>query len=182
MHTYLVLLRGVNVGGKNKVPMAALRSCLEQLGFSNVTTYIASGNIFVCSDKSARTVAKTIEKALSKEFTLDSTIVRAHVLTKRQLQTVIEKKPKGFGDTPAMYHSDVIFLMDIAVDEALKVFRPRKGVDNIWPGEGVIYSQRLSAERTKSRLSAIIGTPVYASMTIRSWNSATKLLELFGSD
>lgn len=182
MHTYLVLLRGINVGGKNKVPMAALRSCLEQLGFSSVSTYIASGNVFVRSDKSARIVAKIIEEALPKEFTLDSNIVRAHVLTKRQLQTVIDKKPRGFGDAPATYHSDAIFLIDIAVDEALKVFHPREGIDNIWPGEGVIYSQRLSAERTKSRLSAIIGTPVYASMTIRSWNTTTKLLELFGSD
>jgi uncharacterized protein (DUF1697 family) len=60
----------------------------------------------------------------------------------------------------------------------MKVFRPREGVDQVWQGDGVIYSQRLSAERTKSRLGAIIGTPVYKSMTIRNWNTTTKLLEL----
>lgn len=176
MHTYLVLLRGINVGGKNKVPMAALRSCLEQLGFSNVTTYIASGNIFVCSDKSARTVAKTIEKALSKKFTLDSTIVRAHVLTKRRLQTVIANKPAGFGEQPDVYYSDAIFLIDYSAEEAMSAFRPREGVDNIWAGHGVIYSQRLGAERTKSRLSAVTRSPLYKGMTIRSWNTTVKLL------
>jgi uncharacterized protein (DUF1697 family) len=60
----------------------------------------------------------------------------------------------------------------------MQVFSPREGVDSVWPGEGVIYSQRLSAERTKSRLGKIVGTPAYYNMTIRSWNTTTKLLEL----
>ena len=53
MNTYIVLLRGVNVGGKNKVPMTGLKRCLEELGFSNVLTYIASGNVILKSDKRA---------------------------------------------------------------------------------------------------------------------------------
>jgi uncharacterized protein (DUF1697 family) len=48
----------------------------------------------------------------------------------------------------------------------------------VWPGPGVVYSQRLSAERTKSRLNRIVGTPEYRSMTIRTWNTALKLLEI----
>ncbi|MFN2195678.1 MAG: DUF1697 domain-containing protein, partial [Anaerolineales bacterium] len=55
---------------------------------------------------------------------------------------------------------------------------PREGVDQVWPGDDVIYSQRLSALRTKSRLSKIMGTPAYKSMTIRNWNTTTKLLEI----
>ena len=43
MNTYLILLRGINVGGKNKVSMTGLKKCLEELGFSNASTYIASG-------------------------------------------------------------------------------------------------------------------------------------------
>ncbi|MFL5683324.1 MAG: DUF1697 domain-containing protein, partial [Chloroflexota bacterium] len=54
---------------------------------------------------------------------------------------------------------------------------PRPGVDAVWPGNGVIYSQRLSAERTKSRLGKIVGTPAYKSMTIRSWQTTMALLE-----
>jgi uncharacterized protein (DUF1697 family) len=65
----------------------------------------------------------------------------------------------------------VIFLMGIGAGEAIKVFAPRAGVDRVWPGKGVIYSRRLSAQRTKSRLSKIIGTPAYQSMTIRNWNT-----------
>lgn len=178
MHTYVVLLRGINVGGKNKVPMADLRKCLEKHGFSNVSTYIASGNVFLQSDKPASEVSATIEELLPREFSLDSAIVRAHTLTRQQLHTIVDKKPKGFGDQPNKYHSDTIFLMGISAENAVEVFRPRDGVDKVWPGEGVVYSQRLSAERTKSRLSAIVASPLYASMTIRSWNTTTKLLKL----
>jgi uncharacterized protein (DUF1697 family) len=69
-------------------------------------------------------------------------------------------------------------LIDYDADKAMKVFNPREGIDKVWPGDAVIYSQRLSAVRTKSRLGKIIGTKPYASMTIRSWNTVTKLLHL----
>ena len=62
--------------------------------------------------------------------------------------------------------------------EAMAVFSPRDGVDKVWPGKGVIYHQRLSAERTKSRMGRIAGTPAYASLTIRSWQTTKALLDL----
>jgi uncharacterized protein (DUF1697 family) len=62
----------------------------------------------------------------------------------------------------------------------MAAFDPRPGVDTVWPGDGVIYSQRLSAERTRSRLSRIMGSPMYQSMTIRSWATVTRLAELVG--
>jgi uncharacterized protein (DUF1697 family) len=178
MNSYLILLRGINVGGKNKVPMSDLKKCLEELGFSSVSTYIASGNAILKSDKSAKKVQDLIEEALPKKFKLDSELIKVLVLTRKQLQAVIDKKPEGFGDEPDKYHSDAIFLMDFDVKEAMSVFNPREGVDKVWAGDGVIYSQRLSAQLTKSRLGKIVGTPPYKSMTIRSWNTTTKLLEL----
>jgi uncharacterized protein (DUF1697 family) len=178
MNTYIILLRGINVGGKNKLPMADLRKCLEELGFSDVSTYIASGNVILKSDKSADKIKAQIEKALPENFKLDSDLIKVLVLTHKQFQAVIDNKPKGFGDHPDKYHSDVIFLMDITPKEALTVFAPREGVDQIWPGHGVIYSQRLSAQRTKSRLGKIAAAPAYKSMTIRSWSTTTKLLKL----
>jgi len=68
--------------------------------------------------------------------------------------------------------------MDISATEAMPIFNPRDGVDTVWAGDGVIYSQRLSALRTKSRLSAMMASPLYKSMTIRSWNTTLKLAEL----
>ncbi len=156
MTTYVVLLRGVNVGGKNNLPMAALRECLEDLGFSNVSTYIASGNVILESDKRSDEIRAQIEQALSERFKTDGERIKALVLTRDQLQAIVDGKPEGFGEQPDTYHSDAIFLIDIDSAQAMSVFRPREGVDQVWPGDGVIYSQRLSAQRTKSRLSRIV--------------------------
>ena len=178
MTSYLVLLRGINVGGKNKVPMAKLREVLEGAGFSNVSTYIASGNVILSSSHKPDRIKREIEAALPKAFKLHAELIAVLVLSAAQLRAVVAKRPKGFGDEPGRYHSDAIFLIGISATAAMEAFDPRDGVDAVWPGKGVIYSQRLSAQRTKSRLSKIAASPMYKSMTIRSWATTTKLAEL----
>jgi uncharacterized protein (DUF1697 family) len=177
MTRYLVLLRGINVGGRNKVPMAALRDLLESHGHTNVSTYIASGNAILSSDRSAATIKRELEEALPRMFKLDSELIAVLDQTLAQLRAEVRKRPKGYGDHPETYHSDAIFLIDIDAQTAINVFDPRPGVDEVWPGTGVIYSQRLSADRTRSRLSNIVGTPANKSMTIRSWATTLALLE-----
>jgi uncharacterized protein (DUF1697 family) len=176
--TFLILLRGINVGGKNKVSMAELKKCLEGIGFLDVSTFIVSGNVIVTSDRNADEIAAQIEAALPKAFKLDSELIKVLVLTRDQLHGVVDNRPNGFGDQPDKYRSDAIFLIGIEPAEAMPIFKPREGVDRVWPGNGVIYSERLSAQRTKSRLSSIMTSPLYQSMTIRSWSTTVKLLEL----
>jgi len=178
MTTYVILIRGINVGGKNKIPMAELKSHLEAHGFARVTTYIQSGNVILKSDLDAATLAAQVETLLATRFKLDSPQIKVLALTRKQLQRVIEHKPDGFGEEPDKYHSDAIFLMGIDAQATLAIFNPREGVDQVWAGDGVIYSQRLSAQRTKSRLNKIMADPAYKLMTIRNWNTTTKLLDL----
>lgn len=177
-NTYICFLRGINVGGKNKVLMSDLKKCLEELGFSNVVTYIASGNVILESDRYPEEIKEYIEKSLPDRFQLDDKLIKVLVLTRMQFQEIIINKPIGFGEQPDKYHCDAIFLMEKTTDQVMSVFNPREGVDKIWPGNGIIYSQRLSAERTKSRLNQAIGTPEYKFMTIRSWNTVMKLMDL----
>jgi uncharacterized protein (DUF1697 family) len=174
---YLILLRGINVGGKNKVPMAPLRELLEELGHRDVATYIASGNVILSSASAPGEIKRQIEEALPTRFGLDSELISVLVLTQAELRAVVDHKPEGFGEQPGKYHSDAIFLIGIDAATAMEVFDPRPGVDRVWPGKGVIYSQRLSAERTKSRLNKAISTPAYKSMTIRSWSTTQALLD-----
>jgi uncharacterized protein (DUF1697 family) len=175
---FVALLRGINVGGKNKVPMAELKACFEALGYKNVRTYIASGNVIFESNKSAAKLAQEIQKALPKKFKLHSELITTLVLSHDQLNKVIHGAPKGFGTEPGKYHTDAIFLMGISSKEAFKIFGPKEGVDKVWQGDLAIYSQRLSAQRTKSRLNRIMSSPLYKQMTIRSWTTTTKLLAL----
>jgi uncharacterized protein (DUF1697 family) len=157
--------------------MAALRELLESHGHTNVSTYIASGNVILSSDRTAAEIKRELEDALPRTFKLDSEQIAVLLLTRAQIRAVVRERPTGFGDHPEKYHSDAVFLMGIDAATAMKVFDPRPGVDEVWPGKGVIYSQRLSAQRTKSRLSKIVGTPAYKSMTIRSWATTLALHE-----
>jgi uncharacterized protein (DUF1697 family) len=176
---YLCLLRGINVGGKNKISMAELKTCLESAGFSNVSTYINSGNVFVESDlKNEEAVEKKIETLLPRSFTLDSELIKIRAISLNNLRAIVEKAPKGFGQEPELYHSDVLFPMAISSQEVMAATDPSPEVDAAWESNGVVYYRRLSAKRTKSRLNRIMGKPVYKSITIRSWNTTIKLLAL----
>ena len=68
MKTYIVLLRGINVSGKNKLPMADLRNLLNDLGFQNVQTYIQSGNIILTSEESKTAICKKIKDRIAIKF------------------------------------------------------------------------------------------------------------------
>ena len=77
----------------------------------------------------------------------------------------------------------MIFLKaPLTAKQAMGVVELREGVDQAWPGTGVLYFARRSAERTRSRMSKIVGTPEYKLMTIRSWSTTTKLLALLDED
>jgi uncharacterized protein (DUF1697 family) len=178
MTTYAILMRGINVGGMNKVPMGKLKSLLEERGFEAVTTFMQSGNVILKSKLKAGPIARKIETVLPTSFTLDSSLIKVLALSADVLQAVVDRRPKGFGDQPKTYHSDAIFPMGITVAKAMTAFDPRDGVDTVWPGSGVIYHQRLSAVRTKTRLNKMMSSPLYKSMTIRSWGTTIKLLDL----
>ncbi|RYE10683.1 MAG: DUF1697 domain-containing protein [Hyphomicrobiales bacterium] len=178
MARHVILLRGINVGGKNKLAMAALKACLEELGYTGISTYIASGNVVMSSAKGARAIEREIETALGERFKLDSELIRVLALPATKFNAVIKDRPKEFGDEPGKYHSDAIFLMGLSVAEAVQAFEPREGVDTLWPGKGLIYHQRLSAKRTQTRLNKMMANPAYKSMTIRSWQTVEKLAEM----
>lgn len=173
---YVALLRGINVGGRNPVPMADLRAELSAAGYDEVRTYIQSGNVVFATDAPASTIEADVEAALVRRFGFPiAVVVRSH----RRLRSVVEKAPDGFGAQPDRYHSDVVFLKgSLTPRRAMQVVELRDGVDRAWPGSGVVYFERLSARRTQSRMSRIMGTPEYRQMTIRNWATTTRLLAM----
>jgi uncharacterized protein (DUF1697 family) len=171
---YLALLRGINVGGKNKVPMAELKATFEDAGFDAVRTYIQSGNVLF--DSGPKVEEDALEAVLERRFELPLVVV---LRTSRQLRAVVESAPDGFGQRPDEFHSDVVFLKaPLTSRQAMKAVELKDGVDSAWPGRGVLYMQRLSARLTSSRLNRIASTPEYKAMTIRNWRTTTKLHDL----
>ncbi len=80
MKRYIVLLRGINVSGKNKLPMADLRDLLNDLDFHNVQTYIQSGNIILDSDERKSVVCEKIKKGIAKRFNYDVPVIARTII------------------------------------------------------------------------------------------------------
>jgi uncharacterized protein (DUF1697 family) len=178
VNSYVILLRGVNVGGKNKIPMAELQQRLEELGFADVTTYIQSGNVILRSELDAAAVSAAIEALLPQRFTLDSATVRVVALEAATYTQIVEQAPDGFGEDDANYRYNVIFFLESSPTEAMAQIEVREGVDAVWQGDHALYFRNSKADASKSRLSRIAQQPFYPFITIRNWNTTTKLLRL----
>lgn len=170
---HLALLRGINVGGKNRVPMAELRESFEARGFADVATYINSGNVFFRAPRQKRAeLAAGIEESLTERFGFELKVV---VVTEAELRAAIEAAPRGFGGATEL--CDVLFIRKpLTVKKALAAIELKEGVDEAWAGKGVVYFSRLKEKASSSRLSKLVGRPEYKNVTIRSWSSANKLL------
>ena len=177
MNQYLVLLRGINVGGKNIIKMVDLKASFEAMGFSNVLTYIQSGNVVVSSDEKDKVLlTDKIEKGLSKRFDF---LARVVVISYKELADIVRAAPEGFGSEDKKFRYDVIFLKEpLTPKEAMKSVSVREGVDTAHAGKQALYFSRLISRAAQSYLTKIIGMPVYQNMTIRNWNTTTKLLAL----
>lgn len=177
MTKYLALLRGINVGGNNIIKMAELREFLTDLGLKNVQTYIQSGNvIFESEEKDRQKLSQKLEKELGEKFHYQSTLV---LITKEEMEEIIKEAPGHFGKDKDKYRYDVIFLKEpLTAEEAIKEVQIKEGVDKVSHGTKALYFSRLISKAGQSRLSKIVQNPIYKSITIRNWNSSSKLAEM----
>ena len=173
----IALLRGINVGGKNVIKMERLKQAFNEMGFSDVETYIQSGNvIFRTLESDKGKLTDSIEKQLQKNFSAE---IKTLILTADDLAETVENAPENFGAEPEKYRYDVWFLLPpTTVNDVVSNLRLREGVDFLQAGKNVIYTSRLTSQMGKSYFSKIMQTPVSKNFTIRNWNTTTKLLEL----
>jgi uncharacterized protein (DUF1697 family) len=158
--------------------MKPLVALFEALGAEEVRTYVQSGNVVFSTTTSKQAeLTGRIERMLRKTFShYDATVA---LRSRAQMRSIVERAPDGFGSEPTRYRDDVIFLMPPLTARAVVQSVPiKEGVDRIWAGTRVVYFSRLTSRATQSRLSRIISLPIYQQMTIRNWNTTTKLAEL----
>jgi uncharacterized protein (DUF1697 family) len=174
---YIALLRGINVGGKNIIKMEQLKQVFDNMGFSDVKTYIQSGNIIFQTPESDKLkLTESIENQLKKSFFVE---IKTLVLTADDLAETVENAPEDFGTEPEKFRYDVWFLLPpTPVNEVVSNLRLREGVDFLQAGKSVIYTSRLTSQMGKSYFSKIMQTQISKNFTIRNWNTTTKLLEL----
>ncbi len=106
MASHVALLRGINVGGRNKIPMADLREVVTSLGHTGVTTYIQSGNVlFSTADTDTAELAAALESAVGERFGIWASVV---VLSRDELAKVLASNP--YPDEPNLKYVHVVFL------------------------------------------------------------------------
>jgi len=178
---YLAFLRGINVGGNNIIKMVDLKDCFEKMNFTDVKTYIQSGNvIFGASIKDEIKLEEKIEKVLSAQFKYKSCVV---VIAGDTLKEIVKQAPKDFGKNPEEYRYNVLFIKNPQnAKQILKVIEAKEGVDSVVAGKHAIYFSNLISKATQSRLNKIIQKPEYKYITIRNWNTTTKLLALINHE
>lgn len=174
---YLVLLRGINVGGSNIIKMDELKRLFEKMGFVNVVSYIQSGNmIFEDPEKEKLKLRDRIEKALSDRL---STRINIVILTSGEIKAIVGKKPEKFGEEHDQYKYNVLFLRaPLKSKDALKKIKVKEGVDDVFHGTNVVYFRYLISKRTQSYISKLNTSEIYPELTIRNWNTTEKLYRL----
>ncbi len=183
MPSHLALLRGINVGGNNLIRMTDLKTAFEDMGCRNVATYIQSGNVVfdppVKGSTTPVAARARIEAGLSERFGYQAKVL---ILTRSALQAAVEGAPQGFGDDPELHRHDVIFpIVPLTAPALLRVILElglKPEVDTVHAGRNAVYFRRLTARAAQSRLTKLIGLPAYQSVTIRNWNTTTRLLKL----
>ena len=178
---YLALLRGVNVGGNGIISMPTLRQALTNKGFENVRTYIQSGNILFSSTNIDREqLTRAIQKCIKSTFNLDVAVV---LFTKDEWRQIITDAPAWWGDDTDWKHNLLILLPPTTVTETIDAIGTLKpDIEAIQPGKGVVYqsmSFKLFGRTTTGNLAS---NPIYKRMTIRNYNTSTKLLTLLNKD
>ncbi|WP_099364199.1 DUF1697 domain-containing protein [Fredinandcohnia onubensis] len=173
---YIALLRGINVGGNNKIDMKVLKQTFERVGMKDVVTYINTGNIIFSSDDQSKTeLSRILEEAIHDDFGLRIKVV---VRSIDDVRGIIHAIPDTWKNDKDM-KSDVMFLSDEIDDETVLeslVIKPT--IDTVKYVPGAILWSIEKKNANKSGMSKIIGTKIYKQVTVRNVNTARKIYEL----
>ncbi|MES2630662.1 MAG: DUF1697 domain-containing protein [Patescibacteria group bacterium] len=173
---YIALLRGINVGGNNKVSMAELKTCFENVGHLNVLTYINSGNVIFESDKTDKVeLVKECEEVIEKQFGFH---VVCSVITAKELYAALKNAPAWWGKNDDKHNALFVIAPATAKDIVEEVGEAKPEYETIAMHEPIIFWSAPLKTFGRTRYSKIVGTKAYQSITIRNANTTKKLAEL----
>ena len=177
MEKYFALLRGVNVGGKNKVPMSLLKSIFEAEGFCNVSTYINSGNVlFESDDADTEALQLKCEQIINAKFDFNIPVA---VVSAISLAEILKNAPDWWDVGKDSKHNAIFVISPKTVESVLDDIGETKPERELIANyKQVIFWSAPTLTYTRTRLSKIVSTSSYASITIRNANTTKKLLQL----
>lgn len=173
---YVALLRGINVGGKNKVDMKELKQAFESVGMTSVVTYINSGNIVFADDTHTKEqLTPILEQAIYSQFELQ---VKVLIYNSEEFQKINAAIPKNWSNDLQM-KSDVLFLWQ-DVDEAtvLEGLAIKPEIDRVHYVPGAVLWSVDKEHVTRSGIMKIAGSALYQRVTVRNVNTVRKIVAL----
>jgi uncharacterized protein (DUF1697 family) len=177
MSTVISILRGINVGGKNKIPMVELKAVYEGLKFKNVTTYIQSGNvIFSASESDSKTLSKKIEQGILKKFGFNVPVIARTI---EEMQSAIKKNPflKEKGIELEKLH--VTFLEDSpAADNLKKAMEYKYEPDKFIIVNKEVYLHCPNGYGNTKLTNTFFENKLKVRATTRNWRTTNELLKI----
>jgi uncharacterized protein (DUF1697 family) len=176
---YVALLRGINVGGRTLVKMGDLKTCVEELGLDDVSTYIASGNVlFESGERDAAKLEARIERAIEQRFGLPVKVV---VLNRAAYARIVKAIPDPWiGD--ASLRANVAFVRrGTDAKQVVRELEPDAAVEEVKAIVGAILWATKRNALNRSVMRKLIGGAAYKELTVRNLNTTLKLHELLAA-
>lgn len=178
MTRFVALLRGINVGGNKKVPMAELRALAEELGYTEVATYIQSGNLVFTGAGNAAKHEAALERALAKHFGFPvETLVRDAqawnaLIAANPLAKLAERDPA---------HVLVGLSKEPLRKDALTELRERaQGAERVELAGGALWLHYAAGVARSKLTPAVLDRAAGSTVTARNWRTAQELARLLG--
>ena len=177
MKRYIAFLRGVNISGKNKVPMAELKRCFEELDFSEVKTYLNSGNVAFSSDEdNIEVLTSQAEMIINRQFGLD---IPVFVISKEKLEDILQNAPEWWGDENKEIYDNLIFIMPPATFAEVwgEIGEPKEELEKIKEyRETVFWSFSRKDYQKTNWWSKTASANISSKLTIRTANTVRKIV------
>ena len=177
MKRYIALLRGINISGKNKIPMTELQKGFVELGFREVKTYLNSGNvIFSSGEDNIGSLTSRIEVMIKDRFGLD---IPVFVISKEDLEDILQHAPDWWGDENKEIYDNLIFIMPPATFAELwgEIGEPKEGLEKIKDyKETVFWSFSRKDYQKTNWWPKTASTNISRKLTIRTANTIRKIV------
>ena len=177
MKRYIAFLRGVNISGKNKVPMAELKKGFEELDFSEVKTYLNSGNVAFSSDEdNIEVLTSQAETMINRKFGLD---IPVFVISKGKLEDILQNAPEWWGDEKKEIYDNLIFIMPPATFAEVwgEIGEPKEELEKIKEyREAVFWSFSRKDYQKTNWWPKTASANISSKLTIRTANTVRKIV------
>jgi uncharacterized protein (DUF1697 family) len=176
LNIFVALLRGVNVGGNNMISMSSLKKSFEAMGFTNVSTYINSGNIiFDAKEKDARKLEKKIEQMLSREYQLESKVV---LRSSSEMEKLVQSLPRGWGGDSSWRYNVIFLRHTIDSEDILAELPANSDIEEVVYRPGTLLWSAQAAQMNQTKMGKLSSRKIFQDMTVRNLNTTKKLYEL----